>query len=249
MILDSRPWEVGNLKACLFDFGGTLDADGVTWQDSFFDLFCRHGLEVDRERFRKAFYHADDSLIETRALDEVGFVGTIEAVVRGVCDDLDLADSHGQMGLVAKDFIESTERQIRRNRPVLSALRKRFRLGIVSNFYGNLERVCGDLAIKEYFPCMIDSARVGVMKPDAKIFQAALDRLDVAPGEAVYIGDNPYRDMQGAKGIGMPHIRLIGANRLRPETCCPGDPVIRSLEELVPYLMEGQGDENGGAKP
>ncbi|MFC1889047.1 HAD family hydrolase [Thermodesulfobacteriota bacterium] len=239
----TRPWEVQGLKACLFDFGGTLDADGVTWQDRFFELYRRHGLEVDRELFRNAFYHADDHLIETRALGGAGFEETITAQVAGVCEVLGLEDSCEPMRLIIRDFIESTQRLIRRNRPLLSELQGRFRLGIVSNFYGNLERVCDDLAIRDYFPCMIDSTCEGVMKPDPKIFQAALDRLDVKPGEAVYVGDNPFRDMEGARAIGMPHVRLIGADRRRPETCCPGDPVIHSLEELVPLLTEGKGGD------
>ena len=71
--MHTERWKVEeSLKACLFDFGGTLDADGATWQDRFYALYGKHGVCVDREAFRQAFYDADDTLTETRALEAAG---------------------------------------------------------------------------------------------------------------------------------------------------------------------------------
>ena len=83
---------------------------------------------------------------------------------------------------------------------------------------------------------VIDSARVGVTKPDAAIFLAALERLDCSPGEVVFVGDNPIRDMAAAKALGMPHVWL---NTLDPDRtpCCENDPVIRSLMALRDILL------------
>ncbi len=61
-----------------------------------------------------------------------------------------------------------------RNLPVLEALGRRCRLGIVSNFYGNLEAVCASVGLAPLFGVMADSDRVGAKKPDPKLFRFAL---------------------------------------------------------------------------
>ena len=48
------------LKALLFDLGGTLDSDGAPWKERFYELHRDFGLEVPREQFFKAYYAADD---------------------------------------------------------------------------------------------------------------------------------------------------------------------------------------------
>jgi len=233
-------WNTENLRACLFDFGGTLDADGVTWQDRFYALYERHGLQVDREVFRQAFYAADDSLTETQAIAGAGLKETLETQGKRLWKALGLKADKDRMRAIAADFLDGMKWYVERNRQLLVSLEDRYDLGIVSNFYGNLDRVCEDLGIRDLFPCIIDSSRAGVLKPDPRIFQAALDSLGIRPDEAVFVGDNPGRDMEGAKGVGMPHIWLAGKDPERAKPCCPGDLVIESLDAIGPILLEGR---------
>jgi HAD superfamily hydrolase (TIGR01549 family) len=232
-------WKVEGLKACLFDFGGTLDADGATWQDRFYALYGKHGVCADREAFRQAFYDADDTLTETRALEAAGLEETIETQGRRVWQTLGLGSGGERLDAIVADFLEGLRWHVERNRKLLVLLKGRYDLGIVSNFYGNLDRVCEDLGIRNLFVCIVDSTCEGVVKPDPRIFQAALNRIGIGPKEAVFVGDNPVRDMEGARGVGMAHIWLAGDEPGRRETCCPGDPVIQSLEALGPILMNG----------
>jgi putative hydrolase of the HAD superfamily len=235
-------WTTGDLKACLFDFGGTLDSDGVTWQDRFYALYEKHGVRVDREAFRQAFYSADDSLTETHALQGAGLMETLQAQAERVWEALRLNGEDRQLRAIVTDFFDDMRWHIERNRSLLVLLKDRYKLGIVSNFYGNLDRVCEDLGILDLFLCIVDSSHVGVVKPDPRIFQTALDRMCVRPDQAVFVGDNPGRDMEGAKGLGMPHIWLAGEDMERRSPCCPGDPVIPSLDRLEPLLLNGQAD-------
>jgi putative hydrolase of the HAD superfamily len=236
--VQTRSWTPDDLKACLFDFGGTLDSDGLTWQDRFYALYEKHGVEVDREAFRQAFYYADDSLIETGELEKAGLMETLQAQAQRVWGALGLNGDSRVLAAIVTDFLGGMRWHIERNRNLLELLKDRFELGIVSNFYGNLDRVCEDLRIQDLFCCLIDSSRVGVVKPDPRIFQAALDRMSIRPYEAVFVGDNPGRDMEGAKGLGMPHIWLAGEDVGRRPPCCPGDPVIPTLDALGPLLLE-----------
>ena len=183
-----------DVAAVLFDFGGTLDADGLPWKERVFRLFAEEGVVVTRERFDPLFYTADDAL-----------VGTIPRT---------------------SSFGETVAR-----------LARRYRLGIVSNFYGNLARVCEDVGIGSLFSVLVDSAEVGCAKPDPRIFRVALDALGVGPAAATFVGDSLPRDMAGARAVGMRHIWLVGATAPAAESCCGGDRQIRSLGELEAILL------------
>jgi putative hydrolase of the HAD superfamily len=225
------------LKACVFDFGGTLDADGIAWQDRFYPLYQKHGLLIDREEFRQGFYCSDDNLVETGRLKGTSLRETVDAQVQGVWTSLHIQAPKTQLRAIVADFLEDMHRHARRNRRLLQQLSGRYALGIVSNFYGNLAKVCEDLGIGTFFGCLVDSSHVGAKKPDPEIFHTALAALGVQPDQAVFVGDNLYRDMEGAKAVGMPHIWLAGEQAGSP--CCPEDPVIRTLEELGPLLLNG----------
>ena len=51
------------IETVLFDFGGTLDSDGVAWKERFFALYRSEGLDLSAEAFAPAFYAADDALV------------------------------------------------------------------------------------------------------------------------------------------------------------------------------------------
>ena len=106
----------------------------------------------------------------------------------------------------------------------------------MSNFYGNLVTVCHNAAIRPFFGAIVDSVRVGCVKPDPRIFQSALDELGVRAADAVFVGDSLPRDMAGARAMGMRHIWLAGD--AAPATpCCPGDRVMQKLADLEGVLL------------
>jgi putative hydrolase of the HAD superfamily len=107
---------------------------------------------------------------------------------------------------VAGRFLSDSLRTIDGNTPLLRALSRRYRLGIVSNFYGNLAQVCEDAGIRQLFGVLVDSAEVGCTKPAPRIFQHALDALGVSAAKATFVGDSLPRDMAGARAVGMRHI-------------------------------------------
>jgi putative hydrolase of the HAD superfamily len=82
-------------------------------------------------------------------------------------------------------------------------------LGLVSNaqkvFTANEIRMLG---LENFFKHMVFSSRFGFCKPDHRLFAIICDVLDIPPANAVYIGDNPYNDVKGAKKIGMTTILL-----------------------------------------
>lgn len=223
------------LRAVLFDFGGTLDADGITWKDRSYSLYLAEHVQVDKERFDRAYYTADDALTAKR-LTGRSFRETVLLQVTGVLEALEVADPALASRLCDRFIMDSLEK-IQTNLPILRALSGRFTLGIVSNFYGNLDRVCKESGLTPLMSVLVDSACVGFVKPDPRIFQVALTQLQLRPEEAVFVGDSLPRDMAGAKRLGMPHIWLVADHAGPPVPCCQGDPIIRSLADLRGALL------------
>lgn len=221
---------VAQKTAILFDFGGTLDSDGLPWKARVARLFEAAGVRTG-EGFDPLFYAADDALVGTvdrgLALRE-----TVERLVLPLGKAL--GASHEVAAGVAARFTGETLDTLHGRAVLLTGLARRFRLGIVSNFYGNLERVCGDAGISPFFGAIVDSTRVGAEKPDPRIFGAALTALEVTPADALFVGDSLPRDMVGARRVGMAHAWLAPAGAAR--ACCPDDPVIHALADLEGLL-------------
>lgn len=213
--------------ALLFDFGGTLDADGVAWKDRFFALVSEAGVAVEPEVFDLAFYAADDALVGNLP-KELALPETVERLAG------DLAKALGQSPelarRVAARFLDDSLAKLDASAQILAGLAERYRIGVVSNFYGNLEAICSGTSIGQYVDVAVDSEAVGAEKPDPRIFQAALSALDTDPDRAVFIGDSLPRDMAGARRLGIPHVWLQPGAR---QGCCPGDAVIARLSELT----------------
>jgi putative hydrolase of the HAD superfamily len=228
-----RPRTGQQLAGVLFDFGGTLDG-ALPWKERMFRLVRAEGVEVTPRRFDPLFYAADDALVGTIPVT-LSLAETVRRLVAGLGPALDLSDALAER--IARRFVEDTTRCARDNLAVLSELARRYRLGIVSNFYGNLARVCDDVGLRPLFGVIVDSAEVGWTKPDPRIFTHALATLGLQPDAVAFVGDSLPRDMAGARGIGMTHIWLAGEAAPSPGPCCPDDRVIRSLGELRGLLL------------
>ena len=215
------------VEAILFDFGGTLDADGVAWKERFSAIARAQGLAPTPEAFDRAFYTADDALVGTLPKD-LPLRETVERLASGLVRELHAGSELGDR--IALRFLADSLAKLTENAALLEQLSRRFRLGIVSNFYGNLESVCASTGIAKHLGVAIDSAAVGFEKPDPRIFQAALSALDIRPEAAIFVGDSLPRDMMGARDLGMPHVYVAPGHTT---ACCPQDRVIGAVTELL----------------
>jgi HAD superfamily hydrolase (TIGR01509 family) len=86
---------------------------------------------------------------------------------------------------------------------LLAILAPRYKLGILSNWDDQLETILEEqLGIHEYFDVVINSHRIAAAKPDARAFQVALERLQSAPEEVLFI-DDLERNVGAAADLGM----------------------------------------------
>jgi putative hydrolase of the HAD superfamily len=236
---------VQKIETVLFDFGGTLDSDGVAWKERFHALYRTEGLELSAESFAPTFYAADNALVGALAP-----TSTLKETVDALTTNLEAQLARGAAGngagkvdgargkRVASRFLSETSATFARNRPVLEALGERYRLGVVSNFYGNLESVCESSGLAPLFGAMADSQRVGAEKPDPAIFQAALSALRAAPETTVMVGDSLRRDYEGARRSGLGFIWIAPEKAQAAEPAIADDDSILGTVRDLPDILD-----------
>ena len=89
----------------------------------------------------------------------------------------------------------------------IRSLRPGVKTGLISNAWLDLRDYITSQHFEDAFDEMIISAEVGVMKPDAGIYQMALESVGVSPNEAVFV-DDTVRNVEGAKAVGMHGIQF-----------------------------------------
>jgi putative hydrolase of the HAD superfamily len=95
--------------------------------------------------------------------------------------------------------------------PLLQRLKPRFKLGIVSDGYADVQKKKLDvLELEKWFDVIVFSDELGreAWKPSPLAFQKACETTAVLPSEAVYVGDNPKKDFIGARRAGVQSIWL-----------------------------------------
>jgi HAD superfamily hydrolase (TIGR01509 family) len=119
--------------------------------------------------------------------------------------------------------------------PVLRELARRgVRLGVVSNADGRVRAQLERAGLAPFFDVIVDSAEVGVSKPDPAIFRLAAARMGVAPGDAIYVGDIYQVDVAGARAAGMRALWLApGADgRAYPERIERLSDILTAISDL-----------------
>jgi 2-haloacid dehalogenase len=125
-------------------------------------------------------------------------------------------------------------------RPVLARLRKRYRLGIVTNGIDRVQR--SRLAVSglaPLFEVVVTSQGCGFAKPDPRILRVALDALGVSPGRALYVGDDPPTDGAAAAAAG---VRFCWMDRGGPLAGRRPRRRVENLRELLPLLLPATPD-------
>ena len=145
---------------------------------------------------------------------------------------------------LAEDAVDTYERHRRGNYvcfpevlPVLQRLRGRLPIAVITNGPGDGQREKLDLTgLMPLFDFIVASADIGVSKPDAAIFQFALDKLGVAPEHVWHVGDNLHVDVAGARNAGLTAVWLNRNGAARSPEHPEPHVEIRSLTELLEYI-------------
>lgn len=224
-------------KAIIFDFGGTLDTNGIHWSVKFQETYKKFGVNFTTEQYNYAYVKADEDLKKNsntiNGYKELLFKQTelhLKYMNPENCDLKKLAEK------VINDIMLDVDKCLEESKKIFEILKKVYRLGIVSNFYGNLDKVGKDIGFDKYMDVMIDSEVVGIEKPHPGIFSLALKELEVNPENTFVIGDSYERDIVPAKILGCKTIWLRNKSFKDSESTDSADYIVKSLGEILRYL-------------
>jgi HAD superfamily hydrolase (TIGR01549 family) len=117
-------------------------------------------------------------------------------------------------------------------RDSLDRLRQQFRIAVISNADGGIERVLSRCGIADCFESITDSGILGFEKPRTEIFEAALAAMNASAEESLYVGDVYSVDYVGARNAGMQAVLFDVAGAYRDRDL----PRVESLEQLETWL-------------
>lgn len=236
-----------NVKGIIFDFGGTLDTDGDHWGEVLWDVYRDFDLPVTKEDFRKAYVQGERTLaVCPLIMPGFHFVDVLRAKLNiqleYLCDCGLWSVSMEEKEVLLSEMLEKIDKRTRavwaNSACILGELKKRYPLVLVSNFYGNIHTVLEEASLLPFFEQVIESAVVGVRKPDSAIFSLGVQALGLQAEQVAVVGDSLSKDMKPASRLGCRTIWLKG-RQWEQQACdcdlCP-DIIIRELAEIQRYL-------------
>lgn len=221
------------IKGILIDFGGTIDSNGIHWFDQFRDAYALVA-SVPESLLWDAYVHTERTLGRNPIIGpDYTFCKTLQTKIALQTEYL---QSNG-VTITAQDTILDTcyNKVIKHistvSKPVLERLSAQYPVVLVTNFYGNMHTVLQEFSLDHLFKDVIESAVVGVRKPDPQIFRLGVAALGLEPAEIVMIGDSPDKDILPAQSIGCQTVWL--KEKTRSEVQCTPDLTVTSLAEII----------------
>jgi len=202
-------------RAALFDAAGTLIELREPVGETYARIAREHGVTIAPNELEAAFritfkkvpamVFPGVSIEEIPPLEKTWWSKvvtktflTADSAVRFADFDAFFEQLYGEMSR------PEAWREIPGARNLLLKLRSlRWATAIVSNFDRRLLGLLQGLELAELFDAVVLCSDVGVAKPDAAIFQRALERLDVPASRAVVVGDDEVLDIEGARAAGL----------------------------------------------
>ena len=219
------------IKGYIFDYGGTLDTGGQHWGKVIWHAYERQQVPVSEEAFREAYVHAERTLGRNPIIQpDFTFYKTIETKIRIQLEFLKeqnyVSSVSSYLKPLTDSLYEATVKETTKSREVLLQLKQQYPMVLVSNFYGNIATVLKEFKLDGIFDTIIESAVVGVRKPDPQIFTLGVEALGMRPDEVVVVGDSMDKDIIPAGKAGCHTVWFKGEG-------WTNDPVDESPAEIV----------------
>ena len=233
------------LKGIIFDYGGTIDSNGKHWAEVLWEAYEDNQVPVTKKDFRDAYvfgerYLATNYIIEPSDTFKNLLEKKVDLQINWLIEKgfLSKNDKPAQYSLaISSQCYRFASFTLQKAIPVIQKLNEKYPMVLVSNFYGNVKSVLDDFGITHYFKDIIESAVVGVRKPDPAIFSLGVEALGLCPEDVVVIGDSYSKDIIPATAIGCKTIWLQGIGWEEDGLGQKADVIIHDFCELPVFLM------------
>jgi putative hydrolase of the HAD superfamily len=240
-----------DIRAIAFDVNGTLiriqteDGDEQIFRSAAHFL-AYQGIDLHRDQVRDLYLQIMKEQLRASPEEypEFDAVGIWRAIIDGHMTGFTRALPAGKLRQMPLFLAEMARGIARRRlglypsvREVLDVLRGRYPLAVVTdaqsaNARGELHKV----GLLGYFDPIVISGDHGYRKPDRRLFQFALDGMNVAAGNTLYVGNDMYRDIFGAREAGMRTVMFDSDQGSKDHPGCVPDHTITDFRDLLPIL-------------
>ena len=195
------------IEGIIFDYGGTLDSRGVHWSEVLWQGYQQAGVPIDKATFRTAYVDGERALARERIILPQDNFHTLLAKkvaleISYLPEQPDAATRDHWVEQIAAYCDNAARACIDEARPMLEQLHERLPMMLVSNFYGNIDEVLRDYGIRHLFKGIIESAVVGVRKPNPTLFRLGVDALEMPAERVLVVGDSLRKDIEPAEHLG-----------------------------------------------
>ncbi len=221
------------INAIFFDLDGTLRQNDPDAHHFFFDHAVRLGVQNGPGRHQQAYRWAhrywsssEELLADVAAYppERNGYFWVNYArryLIAFGSPEEQASELAPTLQQHMSDNYEPENRVVPGTLEMLDQLRRiGYTLGVVTNRNESADEELEELALAPYFDFTLTAGDVGAWKPDRRIFQAALEAGQVRAAETIYVGDNYFADIEGARGAGL-HPVLVDPYGLFPDADCP----------------------------
>lgn len=200
------------IKGYIFDYGGTLDSKGNHWGKVIWHAYERQNVNVTEAQYRDAYVYAERYLARNPVIQpDYTFRQTLSTkldiqlqwLVENGYLYADDATMHHLHTALLNDLYEQVVETVGHSREVLQQIQRReIPMVLVSNFYGNINAVLREFGLDGMFLTVVESAVVGVRKPDPRIFALGVEALGLPASDIMVVGDSLDKDIIPAKSLG-----------------------------------------------
>ena len=203
------------IKGIIFDYGGTLDSRGVHWSEVLWQCYQQAGVPIDKQTFRTAYVEGERALARERIIlpqDDfhVLLLKKVAIEISYLPQQPDETTRDRWVKEIAAYCDYAARGCIDEARPMLEELHEKYPMMLVSNFYGNIDEVLRSYGIRHLFKGIIESAVVGIRKPNPTLFRLGVDALELNPEEVLVVGDSLRKDIEPAEQLGCHVLWLKG---------------------------------------
>lgn len=224
------------IKHVFFDLDHTLWDFETNSDKTFGFIFERNKVDLEIGRFTETYRPINQKYWKLFREDKVSKSDLRYLRLKEAFDALEFEAEDELIHTLSEEYIAflSLNNALFSNAlEVLAYLEAKYRLHIITNGFEEVQhRKLENSRLRPFFDHVITSEKVGVKKPDPRIFKYALEMAGARTEESIMIGDNYEADIQGARNVGMHTIFCEFNGESAPEDV----PSIRGLIELKEIL-------------
>ena len=235
---------MSSIKGIIFDYGGTIDTDGIHWGEFIWEQYKETGVDISHETYREAYVHGERFLAKNHVIEPTDTFHTLLRKKIAIHFDYlrnQFPEKHfskEDAERIADGCYNKVKKTMETTCAVVKELSKQYPLVLVTNFYGNMPVVLKEFNLSEYFKTIVESSVVGLRKPDPALFALGVEALGFEPHEIVVIGDSYRKDIYPSSTLGCRTVWLKNVC-WEEETVVQGDEadaIIRTLKDLPQYI-------------